>query len=100
MALASAEQRSITLFLRVAAPFFAVSILCSLPNFGMSVRQEQRIRVANVGPDQAEVAGRIEQAGIPAFPIWQHDLNLFAQIHWLNVYEPDGQNNDAVGRLL
>ena len=66
-----------------------------LPHFGMSARQEQRIRVANFGLDQAQIVGCIEQAGIPAFPVWQQYFDLFSQIHCCNVYELNVADNDG-----
>ena len=63
---------------RFAAPFFAMGVLCLLYDPPVPPRQEQRIRIAYLGSDNAEIARRIEQAGIPLFPVRQKLFDFFA----------------------
>ena len=58
------------------------------PNVGM-------IPVADPRLDQAEIAGRIEQAGIPTLPIRQQGFDFLAKAHGRNVTERPGQDNDG-----
>lgn len=74
---AGIRARSSVLF-RFAAPFFAMGVLCLLHDPPVPPRQEQRIRIAYLGPDNAEIARRVEQAGIPLFPVRQELFDFFA----------------------
>ena len=74
---ADISARSSALF-RFAAPFFAMGVLCLLYDPPVPPRQEQRIRIAYLGADNAEIARRIEQAGIPLFPVRQKLFDFFA----------------------
>lgn len=55
-----------------------MGVLCLLQDPPVPPRQEQRIRIAYLGPDNAEIARRIEQAGIPLFPVRQKLFDFFA----------------------
>ena len=70
-------------------------VLCLLPDFLVATRQEQRIGIANLGLDEAEVARSIEQTGIPAFPVRQQFLDLIAKTHGPTVAEPAPRDNDV-----
>lgn len=67
-----------------------------LPDACMAIAEQQRIRVAHLRFDDTEVAGGVEQAGIPAIPVWQQFFYLFAKIHRVNVYDTNRRNNDTV----
>jgi len=82
-------------FLRLAAPFFAMCVFRTLPHFCMARGQQERIRIADFGLDQAQVAGGIEQAGIPAFPVGQQLFDLITETHRSNVYERSDRYNDT-----
>ena len=71
------NARSSALF-RFAAPFFAMGVLCLLHDSPVPLRQEQRIRIAHLRPDNAEIARRVEQAGVPLFPVRQKLFDFFA----------------------
>lgn len=83
------------LFLRLTTPFLSMSVFRFLPDFRMSSSQEQRIRITNLGLDDAQITGSVEQAGIPAFPVRQKLLNPLTKIHRLNVYEAVSRDNDT-----
>ena len=54
------------------------------------------IRVAHFGSDNAEVAGGVKQARIPALPVREQFFNFVAKAHCRNVTERQRQDNDAV----
>jgi hypothetical protein len=61
----------------------------------MTTRQQEGIRIADVGPDDAEIARGVEQAGIPAFPVRQSSLDFVTKSHECNVTEHPGQDNNG-----
>jgi len=65
----------------------------ALPDFRMAARQEQGIGIADLGLDDAEIAGSVEQAGVPAFPVGQLGLDFVAKSHERNVTERSWQDN-------
>jgi len=69
-------------------------IFCTLANLRMATRQQEGIGVADFGLDNAKVAGGIEQARIPAFPVRQLGLDFVAKSHGRNVTECPWQDND------
>jgi len=69
-------------------------VLCLLPDFLVATRQEQRIGIANLGLDEAEVARSIEQTGLPAFPVRQSCLDFVPKSHGRNVTERPGHDNE------
>ena len=81
--------------LGLTAPFFAMCFFGSLANLVMAAREQQRTGVANLGLDDAEVAGCVEQARIPPFPVRQQGFDFFAKAHGRNVTERPGQDNDG-----
>jgi len=68
-------------------------IFRALPNLGVTACQQQRTRITNLGPNQPEVARRIEQTRIPAFPVWQQQFDLIAKTHARNVTEQQAPDN-------
>ncbi len=64
----------------------------TLPDFRVSVRQQQGIWIADFGYDYAQVAGRVKKTRIPAFPIGQQGFDLVAKSHGRNVTERSRQN--------
>ena len=81
------------LFLRFAAPLLAVGILGALTNLRVASRQQQRVWIADLGLDKAQVARSIEQTGIPTFPVGQQLFDLVAKCHERNVTEPCARDN-------
>ena len=87
--------------LRYSAPFFAVRVLRLLADARMAISEQQSTGIADLRPDQPEVARGVEQAGIPAFPCRQEFLDLFAQVHRSNVYDrAHGDNDSSLEREL
>jgi len=82
------------LILRRASPLLAVRVFRPLPHLGMSAGQQERTGVANLRLDQAQVAGRIKQTRIPAFPVGQQLFHFIAQVHERNVTEQMIAGND------
>ena len=62
-----------------AAPLLTVRVFCALSYFCVSAGKQQGMRIADLGLDNAEVAGRVEEAGIPALPVGQQLFNLVAK---------------------
>ena len=70
-------------------------ILGSLPDLLVPSGQQQGSGIADMGLDQAKIAGCIEQAGIPAFPVRQQFFDLIAKTHGPTVAEPAPRDNDV-----
>lgn len=51
----------------------------ALSYFRVSAGQQQGIRIADLGLDKAKIAGRVEKAGVPAFPVRQQLFNLVSK---------------------
>jgi len=70
-------------------------IFGSLTNLLVTPGQQQGAGIADLGLDQAEIAGCIEQAGIPAFPVRQQFFDLIPKAHGPTVAEPAPRDNDV-----
>ena len=68
----------------------------ALTNLLMPSGQQQGTGIADPRLDQAQVAGRIEETGIPAFPVRQQFLYLIPKTHGSTVAEPAPRDNDAL----
>ena len=71
----------------------------ALPYACMPIVQQQRIRVADLCANDAQIACCVEEARVPALPVWQQLFYLFAQVHCVNVYEPLVGFNDLFRHL-
>ena len=71
-------------------------VLGSLTDLLVPAGQQQRTGIADLCLDQAQIAGRIEEAGIPAFPVRQQFLYLIPKTHGPTVAEPAPRDNDAL----
>ena len=81
------------LVLRLAAPLLPVGIFCLLDDALVPARQQQGIGVAYFSLDQAEVTGRIKQAGVPTFPVGEKLFDFVSQAHRPNVTETTRPDN-------
>ena len=63
----------------------------------MAACQQEGVGIADLGLDKPKITGRIEQAGIPAFPVWQQFFDLIAKIHARNVTERYRRDNERIG---
>ena len=70
-------------------------ILCSLTNLLVPPGEQQRPGVADLRFYQSEIAGCIEEAGIPALPVGQQFLDLITKTHAPTVAEPAPRDNDV-----
>src|SRR5690606_35857471 len=64
-----------------SAPALAVRILGGAPHLRVALAQQQRIRRADFGANQAKVVRRVEEAWIPAPPPGEYRLDPFTQCH-------------------
>lgn len=67
----------------------------SLPDLMVSPGQQQGIGITDLCLDEAEIACRIEETGIPAFPVRQQFLDLIAKTHGSTVAEAAPRDNDV-----
>ena len=67
-----------------------------LPYLLVSPGQQQGAGVTDLRLDETEIAGRIEETGIPAFPVRQQFLYLVPKTHEPTVAEPAPRDNDAL----
>ena len=72
-----------------------MGILGPLDDLLVPPRQQQGTRVADLGLDQAEITGGIEQAGVPAFPVRQQFFDLIAECYGPTVAEAATGDNDG-----
>ncbi len=75
-------------------------IQCALADLRVTAIQIEGVRVAHFGSDNAEIAGRIKQAGVPALPVREQCVNSVAKTHCRNVTERQQQDNDVVQAFL